>query len=290
MDFEFTRDTSAQKAASVNWLWKRSFCMETENILKIEHVNKTFEIDGGNLEVLRDISLDVRKGEFLGIVGFSGCGKSTFLRILSGLEVRNGGKLELEGKEIKGPGLDRGMIFQESRLFPWMRVKENVLYGLERKELKKLGKKATNELAKKYIKLVKLEGFENAYPSQLSGGMQQRVSIARALIANPEILLLDEPFGALDAITRIGMQDEILRIREENQTTMILVTHDIDEAVYLCDRVVVLSRQPGEIKEIVDVNLPRPRNRTSVEFSEVRRKIYKLFFNQEKDIDIEYNI
>lgn len=264
--------------------------METENILKIEHVNKTFEIDGGNLEVLRDISLDVRKGEFLGIVGFSGCGKSTFLRILSGLEVRNGGNLELEGKEIKGPGLDRGMIFQESRLFPWMRVKENVLYGLERKERKKLGKKATNELAKKYIKLVKLEGFENAYPSQLSGGMQQRVSIARALIANPEILLLDEPFGALDAITRIGMQDEILRIREENQTTMILVTHDIDEAVYLCDRVVVLSRQPGEIKEIVDVNLPRPRNRTSVEFSEVRRKIYKLFFNQEKDIDIEYNI
>lgn len=264
--------------------------METVNILKIEHVNKTFEIDGGNLEVLSDISLEVKKGEFLGIVGFSGCGKSTFLRILSGLETCNSGTLELDGKEIKGPGLDRGMIFQESRLFPWMRVKENVLYGLERKKRKELGKKAADELARKYIRLVKLEGFENAYPPQLSGGMQQRVSIARALIANPEILLLDEPFGALDAITRIDMQDEVLRIREENQTTMILVTHDIDEAVYLCDRVVVLSRQPGEIKDIVDVKLPRPRNRTSVEFSEVRRKIYKLFFNKEKDIEIEYNI
>lgn len=264
--------------------------MGNENILEIEHLNKKFEIDGGELEVLRDISLQVKKGEFVGIVGFSGCGKSTLLRIISGLEEKNEGKLELDGLEIKGPGRDRGMIFQESRLFPWMKVKENVLYGLSKADRKKLGKQKAMELAENYINLVKLSGFENAYPLQLSGGMQQRVSIARALIANPEILLLDEPFGALDAITRIGMQDEILRIREENQTTMLLVTHDIDEAVYLCDRVVVLSRQPGEIKEIIDINLPRPRNRTGVEFSEVRREIYKLFFDQEKDMDVEYFI
>lgn len=263
--------------------------MKDEYILQIEHLNKSFRINGDERQVLDDINLNIEKGEFVGLVGFSGCGKSTLLRIISGLEKKNSGKLILDGKEVEQPGLDRGMIFQESRLFPWMKVQDNIKYGLTREKRKELGKEATQELVKAYIHIVKLEGFENAYPSQLSGGMQQRVSIARALIADPEILLLDEPFGALDAITRIGMQDEILRIWKENKTTMLLVTHDIDEAVYLCDRVIVLAKNPGRVKKIVQIRIPHPRRRTSIEFMEVRRKIYQQFF-EEEDSAIEYII
>lgn len=263
--------------------------METDDVLEIRQLSKSFSIDGQTREVLSDINLNVRRGEFLGIVGFSGCGKSTLLRIISGLETKSDGEIYLEGKEIIGPGIDRSMIFQESRLFPWMRVEDNVLYGISKKVQREIGKKEAEKLVKKYIRLVGLEEFAKAYPSQLSGGMQQRVSIARSLIANPKLLLLDEPFGALDAITRIGMQDETLRIWEENRTTMLLVTHDIDEAVYLCDRVVVMSQSPGRIRKIIAVKLPRPRKRTSIDFSEIRRKIYQVFF-EETDSDIEYVI
>lgn len=264
--------------------------MENDTILEINHLKKSFLIEGKEVPVLEDINLNIRRGEFVALVGFSGCGKSTLLRILSGLETRNGGEVKLDGESISGPGLERSMIFQESRLFPWMKVKDNVRYGLSKEKKKSLGADGVEELVHQYIRLVKLEGFENAYPSQLSGGMQQRVSIARSLIANPEVLFLDEPFGALDAITRIGMQDEILRIWRENKTTMLLVTHDIDEAVYLSDRVVILSQKPGRVKEVVEVNLPRPRKRTSMEFSEVRRRIYKRFFDESGDVDIEYVI
>lgn len=263
--------------------------METDNILEIRNLKKRFSIDGKDREVLSDINLEVKRGEFLGIVGFSGCGKSTLLRIISGLETKSEGEIRLEGKEILGPGIDRGMIFQESRLFPWMRVEDNVLYGISKETRKKIGKKEAEALARKYISLVGLEEFSKAYPPQLSGGMQQRISIARSLIASPKLLLLDEPFGALDAITRIGMQDETLRIWGEDKTTMLLVTHDIDEAVYLCDRVVVMSQSPGKIRKIIKVNLSRPRKRTSIDFSEVRRKIYQEFF-EETDNEIEYVI
>lgn len=250
--------------------------------LKIEHMNKSFPVESGTLEVLNDITLTVQNGEFISIVGYSGCGKSTLLRIVGGLEIKDSGIFQVEGKNINGPGLDRGMIFQESRLFPWLKVRDNVLYGLSKEEKKKLSREEREKLVKKYLELVELNGFEDAYPKQLSGGMQQRASIARTLIGNPDILLLDEPFGALDAITRINMQQEIIKIWQNTHKTMILVTHDIDEAVYLSDRVVVLSSRPGKIKKIIDIELPRPRQRTAIEFSELRRKIFKEFIVDEE--------
>ncbi|MCI6042622.1 ABC transporter ATP-binding protein [bacterium] len=250
--------------------------------LKIEHMNKSFPVESGTLEVLNDITLTVQNGEFISIVGYSGCGKSTLLRIVGGLEIKDSGIFQVEGKNINGPGLDRGMIFQESRLFPWLKVRDNVLYGLSKEEKKKLSREEREKLVKKYLELVELNGFEDAYPKQLSGGMQQRASIARTLIGNPDILLLDEPFGALDAITRINMQQEIIKIWQNTHKTMILVTHDIDEAVYLSDRVVVLSSRPGKIKKMIDIELPRPRQRTAIEFSELRRKIFKEFIVDEE--------
>ena len=250
--------------------------------LKIEHMNKSFPVESGTLEVQNDITLTVQNGEFISIVGYSGCGKSTLLRIVGGLEIKDSGIFQVEGKNINGPGLDRGMIFQESRLFPWLKVRDNVLYGLSKEEKKKLSREEREKLVKKYLELVELNGFEDAYPKQLSGGMQQRASIARTLIGNPDILLLDEPFGALDAITRINMQQEIIKIWQNTHKTMILVTHDIDEAVYLSDRVVVLSSRPGKIKKMIDIELPRPRQRTAIEFSELRRKIFKEFIVDEE--------
>ena len=250
--------------------------------LKIEHMNKSFPVESGTLEVLNDITLTVQNGEFISIVGYSGCGKSTLLRIVGGLEIKDSGIFQVEGKNINGPGLDRGMIFQESRLFPWLKVRDNVLYGLSKEEKKKLSREEREKLVKKYLELVELNGFEDAYPKQLSGGMQQRASIARTLIGNPDIMLLDEPFGALDAITRINMQQEIIKIWQNTHKTMILVTHDIDEAVYLSDRVVVLSSRPGKIKKMIDIELPRPRQRTAIEFSELRRKIFKEFIVDEE--------
>ena len=159
--------------------------------LKIEHMNKSFPVESGTLEVLNDITLTVQNGEFISIVGYSGCGKSTLLRIVGGLEIKDSGIFQVEGKNINGPGLDRGMIFQESRLFPWLKVRDNVLYGLSKEEKKKLSREEREKLVKKYLELVELNGFEDAYPKQLSGGMQQRASIARTLIGNPDILLLD---------------------------------------------------------------------------------------------------
>lgn len=216
--------------------------------LKIEHLNKSFPVESGTLEVLNDITLTVQKGEFISIVGYSGCGKSTLLRIIGGLETKDSGILQVEGKNINGPGLDRGMIFQESRLFPWLKVRDNVLYGLSKEEKKKLSREEREKLVKKYLELVELSGFEDAYPKQLSGGMQQ----------------------------------EIIKIWQNTHKTMILVTHDIDEAVYLSDRVVVLSSRPGKIKKIVNIELPRPRQRTTIEFSELRRKIFKEFIVDEE--------
>jgi len=261
----------------------------SDTILSIEHVNKKFVINGEDLEVLNDINFEVKKGEFICIVGFSGCGKSTLLRMIGGLESIDEGTISMNGKPITGPSLERGMIFQESRLFPWMKIKDNIAFGISEEERKKLDKKEVEERVNSMLKLVELEGFENASTSQLSGGMQQRASIARSLIQKPELLLLDEPFGALDAITRINMQTEILRIWEEEKTTMVLVTHDIDEAVYLADRVVIMSSRPGCIKKIVNVDIPRPRRRTGTTFSEIRRRIYQEFFD-EVDYDMDYVI
>jgi len=262
--------------------------MASENMSKelhIKDVRKKFEIDNETVEAISNINLDVRSGEFISIVGASGCGKSTLLKMIVGLQKPTSGQIVLGNKEIKGPSIECGMIFQESRLLPWLTIEDNIKFGIHEKLSKNEKKKIINQ----HIDLVGLKGFEKALPSQLSGGMQQRVSIARALINRPGILLLDEPFGALDALTRINMQNEVLRIWKAEKTTMILVTHDIDESIYLGDRVVVMSSRPGKIKKTINIDLPRPRDRSSDEFIRIRKEIYSEFFKDEQ-IPVEYNI
>ena len=195
------------------------------------------------------------------------------LRIIAGLDYPTEGKVLLDGREVREPGADRGVVFQQYTLMPWRTVLKNVTFGLE---LKGIPKNERIEIAKKFIKMVGLEGFEDAYPYQLSGGMQQRVAIARTLANNPEIVLMDEPFAALDAQTRNILQNELLKIWEKEKKTVFFVTHSVDEAVYLSDRVVVLTARPGKIKEIVEIDLERPRDRTSIEFLEYRKKILNI--------------
>ncbi|GAC1317193.1 MAG: ABC transporter ATP-binding protein [Chloroflexota bacterium] len=202
-------------------------------------------------------TLDIRPGEFVAIVGPSGCGKTTFLNAVDGLQGISGGSLELNGRPIKRPGPDRAMVFQHASLLPWRTVLGNVLYGVELQRRGSRSERASR--ARDYIKLVGLAGFEDAFPTELSGGMQQRVNLARALATDPEMLLLDEPFAALDAQTREFMQRELLRIWGETRKTAMFITHDIKEAVYLADRVVIFTRRPGKVKMCVDIDLPRPR-------------------------------
>ncbi|MBJ6724372.1 ABC transporter ATP-binding protein [Geomesophilobacter sediminis] len=250
--------------------------MQTEEgkSLVIDRLDKQFSVASDVVQALSEVSLVARPGEFISIVGASGCGKSTLLRIVAGLETATAGEVRLGERPIRNPGLERGMVFQEARLLPWMTVWDNIAFGC-RAETPNAERR---ELVEQHLELVGLKGFEKAYPHQLSGGMQQRVSIARALMNRPEVLLLDEPFGALDAMTRITMQQEVLRIWETERTTMILVTHDIDEAIYLGDRVVVMSSRPGTIRRVVPVPLPRPRDRSAYEFVQIRKEIYAEFF------------
>ncbi len=246
--------------------------------LRIGPLSKTFTLKTGPLrtetvQALADIRLDVPGGSFVSIVGSSGCGKSTLLRIIAGLETSYDGSVTLDGRPIGGPGLDRGVIFQEHRLLPWLTVEQNIAFGL-----KNLPRAEVARRVREHLELVGLESFAKAHPHQLSGGMAQRVAIARALVNQPRVLLLDEPFGALDALTRIQMQQEILRIWEAQRTTMILVTHDIDEAVFLGDEVVVMSSRPGTIRKRLPVGLPRPRDRSSPDFIALRKEIHREFF------------
>lgn len=241
--------------------------------LIIEGLNKSYKVNGGNVVALQGIDLAIKEGEFVSIVGSSGCGKSTLLRIIAGLENGYSGKVKIAGRRITGPGLDRGMVFQEHRLIPWLTVAQNVAFGLNGLEN---GQRDT--VVREHLELVGLAGFAGALPHQLSGGMAQRVAIARSLVNNPQLLLLDEPFGSLDALTRIQMQQEILRIWEVERTTMVLVTHDIDEAIFLGDRVVIMSSRPGSVKRIIPVLLPRPRDRSSYDFVRIRKEIYEEFF------------
>jgi len=251
--------------------------MLEENYIVIEHVNKYFLRGDEKMQILNDISFTVTKGEMVCIVGASGCGKSTLLRAIAGLDPNYEGIISVNGQPVLKPEKSRGMVFQEHRLFPWMTVRQNIAYALS-----KMDKKEKRELVDQHINLVRLNGFENSYPRQLSGGMAQRAGIARALVNNPPVLLLDEPFGALDTFTKINMQRELKRIQKESKTTMILVTHDIDEAVFLSDKVIVLSNRPGTIKEMIEVKLPEKegsfRDRNSIEFLNVRRRIYEQFF------------
>jgi NitT/TauT family transport system ATP-binding protein len=212
---------------------------------------------GRALLAVDGVDLDVRSGEFLAIVGPSGCGKTTFLNAVDGLVPLSGGSLTLDEKPIRGPGHDRAMVFQQPSLLPWRTVLDNVRYGLELQ--RRVGRREAVERSRAFVQLVGLKGFEDAYPSELSGGMQQRVNLARALATDPEILLLDEPFAALDAQTREYMQLELLRIWRQTRKTALFITHDIGEAVYLADRVVVFTARPGRVKTTVDVALERPR-------------------------------
>lgn len=258
---------------------------EKKVVIRVEHLNKTYLVDKQPVEVLKDVSLEIREGEFITIVGHSGCGKSTLLKIISGLLSYEDGIVERNGHKVDGPGPQCGMVFQEHRLLPWLKIKDNVGFGL-----KELGKEERKQKVQEHLDMVGLHGFENSYSSQLSGGMSQRAAIARGLANNPAILLLDEPFGALDALTRIQMQKEILRIQKEQGTTMVMVTHDIDEAIVLGNRIVVMGARPGEIKEVIEVS-HAARKRNSEDFALLKRKIYGyLFEDAEEEEEIEYMI
>jgi NitT/TauT family transport system ATP-binding protein len=239
-------------------------------MLEISGLRKTFPKEEGEMVAIEDFSLNVPNGEFVCILGPSGCGKTTVLRIIAGLETLTSGTIKLDGRAVEGTGPDRGMVFQEFALFPWRTVRKNVEFGLE---IKKVPPAERKEIGQKYIDLVGLNGFEDYLPRKLSGGMKQRVGIARALANDPEILLMDEPFGALDAQTRNQMQKELLRIWSETKKTVVFVTHSVDEAVFLADRVVVLTARPSHIKEIFTVEQPRPRDRANPEFIAFRKKI-----------------
>jgi sulfonate transport system ATP-binding protein len=247
--------------------------------LDVHHVSKTFQVDGRPVEALNDISLSIRPGEFVSIVGPSGCGKSTLLRLLAGLERGFSGDITQDGKPIVGTSLDRGIVFQEPRLFPWATVWQNVGIGLQNAPISAALKKETIAA---HIALVGLQGFERAYPYQLSGGMAQRAAIARGLVNRPQILLLDEPFGALDALTRNKMQIELQRIWVQEEITMILVTHDVDEAVFLGDRVVVLAPRPGRISRIFEVSVKQPRLRTDENLIHIRNEVLLVLEGQEQ--------
>ncbi|OGP97476.1 MAG: sulfonate ABC transporter ATP-binding protein, partial [Deltaproteobacteria bacterium RBG_16_55_12] len=211
---------------------------------------------GGRLLALDNVNLAVEEGEFVTIVGPSGCGKTTFINIADGLLKQTGGKILLDGKEVTGPGMDRAMVFQDPCLMPWRTVLKNVLFGLE---CRGLDGRAEKERALKFIKLVGLSGFEDHYPHELSGGMQQRCNLARALTVDPQILIMDEPFASLDAQTREIMQLELLRIWTEAKKTVIFITHQINEAIYLADRVIIFGSRPGRVKEVLKIDIPRPR-------------------------------
>ncbi|QND41039.1 ABC transporter ATP-binding protein (plasmid) [Rhizobium leguminosarum bv. viciae] len=240
----------------------------------IRHLSKSYRLNGAPLQVLRDINLHVRSGESLAIVGASGSGKTTLLRVLAGLEDSDTGEVLVDGRAIRGVGTERAVIFREPRLLPRLTVLDNVAFGLETSGL---SREQARGRARHYVKLVGLQQFEAAYPRQLSGGMAQRVGIARALAVQPEILLLDEPLGALDAMTKIGMQQELARIWRDEDVTTILVTHDLEEAIYPADRILILPREKGGEPRLIEIDLPRPRDRSAPEFVRHREELLNLF-------------
>ncbi len=244
--------------------------MSGQNLIEILAVDRTYVDTADNtVEALKNINLSVKQGEFVSIIGPSGCGKTTLLRLIAGLDMPEAGKITLDGEEITAPGPNRGYVFQQGSLFPWLTVEKNIAAGLKARRVYK-EKKA--EIAR-FVELIGLEGFEKTYPHQISGGMAQRVAIARALINRPAALLLDEPMGALDAFTRNDLQDKLLELWSKDGTTMILVTHDVDEAIYLSDRIIIMTPRPGKISESLEVHLPRPRNRGSEDFLALRKSI-----------------
>ena len=248
--------------------------MEEKIILEVNHVAKTFFSGKGDTDAIEDISLNVRENEFLVLLGPGQAGKTTFLNIIAGLVKPTSGTIKLDGKPITGTDHRIAMVFQKTGLYEWKTALENAELGLKYRNVPKASRRET---AKKYLELVGLAGFEDAYPHALSGGMKQRVGIARAYTANPEILLMDEPFGALDAQTRTQLQSELLETWEKDQKTCFFITHDVDEAIILATKVIIMSARPGRIKEIVDIDIPYPRNqetKMSPRFLELKNKIW----------------
>jgi NitT/TauT family transport system ATP-binding protein len=242
--------------------------------LEIRSLNQSFlRDDGSNLVVLDNVNFEVKDEEFVCILGSSGCGKTTLLRLIAGLDTAQQGSIVLDGEEMKGTSPKVGMVFQEYSLFPWRTVIDNIAFGLE---MQGMAKEERYRIADRYLSLVNLTQFRDSFPSELSGGMRQRVAVARALALDPVLLLMDEPFGALDAQTRNMLQKELLDIWEETKKTIVFITHSVDEAVYLSDRIIVLTPRPGRICRIFEVPLPRPRDRTNVEFAQVRREVLDL--------------
>jgi NitT/TauT family transport system ATP-binding protein/sulfonate transport system ATP-binding protein len=248
--------------------------MDGQSQIVVEGVNHTYRPPRGRpVLALSDVSLEVRPREFLALLGPSGCGKSTLLRIVAGLDRPTSGRVTLDGREVTAPGADRGMVFQSYTLFPWLTVRENIAFGLRERGVPEAER---NKVADAFIRQVGLAGFENHWPKQLSGGMQQRTAIARALANDPKILLLDEPFGALDNQTRALMQEMLLGIWERDQKTVLFVTHDIEEAIFLGSRVIVMSARPGRIKAEITVDLPHPRSykiKTTPEFVQLKERL-----------------
>jgi ABC-type nitrate/sulfonate/bicarbonate transport system ATPase subunit len=240
--------------------------------LEVKNLHKKYRGQDEELTVLNDINLTVQPGEFISIIGSSGCGKTTFLRLVVGLEKGYEGDILLDGQKLNGPSRKRGVVFQDHRLLPWFSIEKNVGLGL--KDAKSAESRKTIQ---EHLELVGLKGFEKHYPHQLSGGMSQRAAIARALVNRPEILLLDEPLGALDALTRMYMHQELERIWKKEDITMIMITHDVDEAIVLSDKIVVMSSRPGTIKKIIPVPLARPRDRASYDFIKIKEEVLEEF-------------
>lgn len=244
--------------------------------LEIKQLSKVFSGISGEVVALQHIDFAVKQGEFVSIVGTSGCGKSTLLSIIAGLGRHTSGEILVDGRPVSGPGPDRAVVFQSDATFPWLTVRDNIEYGMK---VKKIPAQARREKTDELLKLLELEKFRDAYPRELSGGMRKRIDIGRAYAVDPQILLMDEPFGALDVVTRETMQAELLRIWSEKQKTVIFVTHDLEEAMFLSDRIVLLSPRPGRIKQIIDLPFERPRTRElreSKQFYEIRNQLRKI--------------
>lgn len=260
-------------------IYARPVMLETRNLSQIFQHGKTERV------VLNNINLSIHKREFICVIGPSGCGKSTLSRVVAGLDDFHSGEVLIEGQKIQGPSSERGMVFQGYTLFPWKTVKENVMFG---PLMKGVSPTRAEEMAREWINIIGLEKYENQFPPELSGGMKQRVAIARALVNEPKILLMDEPFGALDPYTRQKMQKHLMDLWQNIDITIMFVTHDMDEAILLADRIVALKANPGEIKEIIEVDLPRPRSLDlihSPEFKQLRQQVDQLVHAQEEDID-----
>lgn len=255
--------------------------------IQIENLSKVFgENESEKVVALDGITAEIPEGSFISLIGPSGCGKTTLLRCIAGLETPTDGTVIVDGEKVTKPRSDRGFAFQQANLFPWLSIKDNISFGLRARSIYRQRK----DDVQKFINLVGLKGFEKSYPHQLSGGMNQRASLARALVGHPKILLLDEPLGALDAFTRMTMQDEILRIRQENNMTMVMVTHDVDEAVYLSDYIIVMTPRPAKVEKIIKIEMSHPRARGQDVFLQYRTEILKILNYAGKINEVEYSI